>query len=385
MMKNKIAYLNDSFSNVINGTGIDKFKGIKKYLSTESIKNNRIEKVEEEITIDKRPSRANVQPKCGDVLFARMQNTEKVIIIDERIEKDYIFSTGFMSIKPKEDVLDSNYLSFFFKSKYFNRQKDKLCNGGTQKALNNKSAENITFPLPDFDQQKQIAKTLDKAQELIDLRKESIAKLDELAKSIFIDMFGDPVSNHKGWEVKKLGKLMKVRRGASPRPISQFTGGTIPWIKIGDATKGSNLYIEKTKEHIIEEGKSKSVYLEKGSLVFANCGVSLGFCRILKIDGCIHDGWLSFEELDKSINSIFILNLINHSTQKLRDSASGGTQPNLNTSIMKDFDIYLPPIELQNKFASIIEKIEEQKSLYEKELGKLEENFQALLQQSFGE
>jgi type I restriction enzyme, S subunit len=346
-----------------------------------------------------------IKNKKIDVLYPYYGATKQVGYIDDYIFDDELILLGedgvmFYDIsKPKAYLIkgkswvnnhahvlkinntkaNTNYVLYYLN--IFNYQ--GYVSGSTRLKLNKSKMSEIPIPLPTLEKQNQIAKTLDKANELVELRKESITKLDALAKSIFIDMFGDPVSNPKKWEEVKLGTLMKIRRGASPRPIANFIGDDIPWIKIGDGTKGSTLYIENTKVKIISEGKNKSVYLKKGSLIFANCGVSLGFCRILKIDGCIHDGWLSFEDIDSKLNDIFVLKLINNSTKRLQDSASGGTQPNLNIDIMKNFIIYLPPINLQNKFAKIIEKIEEQKKLYTQELEKLQENFDALLQKSF--
>ena len=98
-----------------------------------------------------------------------------------------------------------------------------------------------------------------------------------------------------------------ISRGGSPRPIADFLGGTIPWIKIGDATDGDEFFITKTKEHIIAEGLSKTRLISKGSVVFANCGVSLGFARILKIDGCIHDGWLAFMDINEKLKITVIV------------------------------------------------------------------------------
>lgn len=348
-----------------------------------------------------------IKNKKIDVLYPYYGATKQVGYIDDYIFDDELILLGedgvmFYDIsKPKAYLIkgkswvnnhahvlkinntkaNTNYVLYYLN--IFNYQ--GYVSGSTRLKLNKSKMSEIPIPLPPLEKQNQIAKTLDKANELVELRKESITKLDALAKSIFIDMFGDPVSNPKKWEEVKLGTLMKIRRGASPRPIANFIGDDIPWIKIGDGTKGSTLYIENTKVKIISEGKNKSVYLKKGSLIFANCGVSLGFCRILKIDGCIHDGWLSFEDIDSKLNDIFVLKLINNSTKRLQDSASGGTQPNLNIDIMKNFIIYLPPINLQNKFAKIIEKIEEQKTLYTQELEKLQINFDALLQKSFQE
>ena len=101
---------------------------------------------------------------------------------------------------------------------------------------------------------------------------------------------------------------MSIRRGSSPRPIEQFLGGTINWIKIGDATNDDDIYISHCADKIIEGGLKKTVYLKAGSLIFANCGVSLGFARILKIDGCIHDGWPSLADVPEDrLDKLFLL------------------------------------------------------------------------------
>ena len=90
----------------------------------------------------------------------------------------------------------------------------------------------------------------------------------------------------KGWRKVKLGEVVKVKRGASPRPIMKFLGGNIPWVKISDATGISSRFINNTKEKIIKEGKKKSVFLPKGSLILANSG-QVGFPKLLGVDGCI--------------------------------------------------------------------------------------------------
>jgi hypothetical protein len=181
-----------------------------------------------------------------------------------------------------------------------------------------------------------------------------------------------------------MDKLMKIVRGGSPRPIDKFLGGIYPWIKIGDATQGDDIYIHKTQEYIIEEGLKKTRLLPAGSLIFANCGVSLGFARIVTFEGCIHDGWLAFFDIqEKLLNKIFILKALNQITQYFRNLAPDGTQPNLNTGIMKRFELIIPPIALQNQFAAIVEKVEGIKSLYQASLTDLETLYGALSQKAF--
>ncbi len=242
----------------------------------------------------------------------------------------------------------------------------------------------IKIPLPPLSTQKEIAEKLDKADVLRKKDQELLAQYDELAQAIFIDMFGDPVKNEKGWEKSKLENLMQIRRGASPRPIDKFIGEDVNWIKIGDATDGDNIYIDSSKVKITFEGAKKSVFLKKGSMIFANCGVSLGFSRILNIDGCIHDGWLSFENIqEEKINKLYLLKAINFLTEYFRQTAPDGTQPNLNTNIMKNFEISVPPLSLQNQFVQKIKNIEAQKALAKKQAQESEDLFQALLQESF--
>jgi type I restriction enzyme, S subunit len=242
----------------------------------------------------------------------------------------------------------------------------------------------IQIPLPPLATQKRIAEILDAADALRRKDQELVKKYDELAQAIFIDMFGDPLKNEKGWEKVKMEKLMKIVRGGSPRPIDKFLGGKYPWIKIGDATKGDDVYLNSTREHIIEEGLSKTRLLPAGSLIFANCGVSLGFARIITFEGCIHDGWLAFSNFDDlKINKIFLLKALNSITQYFRDSAPEGIQPNLNTGIIKDFELILPPLSLQNKFELILNSFKGIKENAECNFKNSNQLFDSIIQKAF--
>lgn len=213
--------------------------------------------------------------------------------------------------------------------------------GATREAINKQQIESLDVIFPPIELQNQFADFV-----------------KEVDKSRFVEMFGDIISNDKNWNSKPLKELCDISRGASPRPISDYLGGTIPWIKIGDATIGDSIYINSTKEHIIKEGVRKSRFIKKGSLIFANCGVSLGFCRIINFDGCIHDGWLAFQNIDTSLNKIFLLTTINQMTGYFRKIAPGGTQPNLNTDIVGNYIQVVPPLELQNQFADFVKEVD---------------------------
>lgn len=133
----------------------------------------------------------------------------------------------------------------------------KYHTGATIPHIYFKDYKNEYLYLPPLEIQTQIAKNLDLASDLVKLYQTKLEELDSLIQSVFYDMFGDPVINDKGWEVEKLGDICKIYRGASPRPIEQYLCGVIPWIKIGDATNGDNIFISHTKEKVTENGAKK--------------------------------------------------------------------------------------------------------------------------------
>ena len=281
------------------------------------------------------------------------------------------------------DKIYNRYLYHFLKNNtdYLN----SLGRGATFKEISKGIVENIEIPLPSLDDQRKIAAVLDKVSDLIAKRRQQLDKLDEMVKAKFVEMFGDININDKGWKVQPLGELCTIVRGGSPRPIEKYLGGNIPWIKIGDATSGENIYLYSTKEHIIQDGISRSRLVKAGSLIFANCGVSLGFARIITFDGCIHDGWLAMEDINLQLDKVFLLHTLNQMTEHFRKIAPAGTQPNLNTAIMKEYKQIVPPMQLQKEFILFVEQTEKTKNTISCSLEQMETLKKALMQEYFGE
>ena len=196
-------------------------------------------------------------------------------------------------------------------------------------------------------------------------------------------MFGDVVNNSMNWPTARLGALCSIVRGGSPRPIDKYLGGQIPWIKIGDASVGDTTYLTKTKEHIKPAGLSKTRIVRPGSLIFANCGVSLGFARIVTFEGCIHDGWLALNNISEKLNKVFLLKALNNMTEHFRRIAPSGTQPNLNTDIMKRHIQVIPPISLQEQFVSFAEKADKLAFAVRKSLETAEKLYRQQLSEAF--
>ena len=304
----------------------------------------------------------------GDIIIEKSGGSDKFpvgrVIYFDGEENTYLFNnfTGLLRVKNRELW----YTKYVFYSLFFNYKR-----GGTR-AFENKTTGLHNLKTDEYvrryevtersrNEQILICEKLDRAYSIIKSRQLELLLLDELIKARFVEMFGDININDKNWSCEPLGDLCTIVRGGSPRPIEQFLGGDVPWIKIGDATDGDNIYLSSTKEHIIQEGVNKSRLVKSGSLIFANCGVSLGFARIITFDGCIHDGWLAMEDIDERLDKVFLLQALNQMTEHFRAIAPAGTQPNLNTTIMKAYKQVIPPIELQRNFIRFADQVDKSK------------------------
>lgn len=160
------------------------------------------------------------------------------------------------------------------------------------------------------------------------------------------------------WSWTKIGNITEVVRGGSPRPKGdpRYFGGSIPWIMIADVSKERGKYLTKTRESVTELGSTKSRFLKAGSLILSNSG-TVCVPKILRIDGCIHDGFVSFTTLPNSISKDFLYYWFEFIRPRIiRENKQGITQVNLNTTIVRNIDVPIPPTSEQYR---IVEKIEE--------------------------
>lgn len=321
-------------------------------------------------------------PQKDDILLAKNGTTGVAAIVD----RDEVFDiyVSLALIRPNQKKVIPRYLLYAINSDSTKRYFRSHLKGVGVPNLHLIHIRETPINVPNIQAQLQIVKKLDKVSDLIAKRRQQLDKLDTLVKARFVEMFGDINVNNKGWAIQPLGELCTIVRGGSPRPIEKFLGGDVPWIKIGDATDGESIYLHSTKEHIIREGVSKSRMVKAESLIFANCGVSLGFARIITFDGCIHDGWLAMEDIDARLDKVFLLQALNQMTEHFRKIAPAGTQPNLNTSIMKTYKQIIPPMKLQKDFIAFIEQVDKSKLTIQRSCKALETLKKSLMQHYFG-
>lgn len=363
------------------------FAGTKRYLATGDLSGDQINEGIVEVDYDNKPSRADLLVEKGNILVARMQATNKVLLIDENSE-DLIVSTGFLTLSPK-DVFNERYLAHYFRSSMFQRDKDKFCSGATQKAINNGSFEKLKVPKYSLGEQKSISNRLDHADSLRQKRKEQLILLDDYLKSVFLEMFGDPVTNEKNWLLsvgQDYSDLITV--GVVVRPASYYVDkGVIALRSLN--IKPNRIDLQNIVYFSEESSKgvlAKSI-LKQGDVVVVRTGLT-GTAAVVsqELDGsnCI-DLIIVRPKKDK-LNPFYLTFLLNSDIGKKLISSKevGGIQKHFNVGAIKNIQIPLPPIDMQNKFASIVKQVEQTKQKMRESLNEMDNHFNALMQRCFG-
>lgn len=238
---------------------------------------------------------------------------------------------------------------------------------------------NIEINLPPFARQHHIAATLDKANELIALRKKQLQELDTLAESVFYDMFGDPVKNEEGWECEPVISHTSCIVPGRDKPKS-FTGD-IPWVTTAELNHLGYTFQSSIGLNEDEVNEVRAKIIPKGSVIIT-CVGDLGVVSIAGNRMVINQQLHAFQCLD-NLNNIFLAYCLSYRKDYMYKMASNTTVPYMNKSICNSIPILLPPLSLQTRFASIIEKIEEQKAQVRKALQESEDLFQRLMQDLF--
>lgn len=254
---------------------------------------------------------------------------------------------------------------------------DSYISGAIIRKLTQASLRNIDIPLPPKSTQLAIVSELDKINELIRLKKEQLKDFDNLAQSLFYEMFGDPVENEKGWEVKKLNDICDVRDGThdSPKYLqnSEYILITSKNIVNGSIDFENVNYI--SEEDYIKINKRSKV--DNGDIIMPMIG-TIGNPIIAHIDGthkfCIKNVALIKFLADSTVNNMFIVNLMRCSSfsSYLLNQNKGGTQKFVALGAIRKLPIPLPPLSLQRLFAQRIEQIEREKSEVQKSIQDLE-------------
>lgn len=315
----------------------------------------------------------------GDILISVRAPVGAVNICNQKS----IIGRGLAAIRPSSE-LDEKFLYYWLKAN--ERQIDALGTGSTFKAITQDTLKKIEVPLPPLDDQIRIAHLLGKVEGLIAQRKQHLQQLDDLLKSVFLEMFGDPARNEKGWTPTTIGELTNdVKYGTS----ASAQGGQYKYLRMNNITENGYWDFGSLKYIDVDDKDFQKYSIRKGDLVFnrTNSKELVGKTAVYDRDEpVVIAGYLIRVRFDDRTNPWFVWGHLNSNFGKTRlfnlcRNIVG--MANINAQELKAIPILRPPVELQNQFATIVEKVEAIKSRYQKSLADLEALYGALSQQAF--
>lgn len=324
----------------------------------------------------------------GDILFCLRGSLGKRAIVKD---VNYGAIASSLVIIRSKNVLLNRYLFHYLGSQTVQNLITKNDNGSSQPNLSAKSVSDFSIPIPSREEQERIVEELDCLSGVIEKKREQLRELDALAQSIFYQMFGDPITNEKGWEVKKLKNITsKIGSGATPKGGNEsYKDEGISLIR--SLNIHNNLFVYKDLAHIDDEQADalKNVVVEDGDVLLNITGASVARCCVVPNDVLParvnqHVAIIRPKELE---NNIFICYQFtsNAFQQELLSigKSNGATREALTKGQLEELDIIVPPLTLQEEFAEKIEKIEQQKKLISQSIKETEDLFNSRMSYYF--
>ncbi|WP_274475390.1 restriction endonuclease subunit S [Mangrovimonas aestuarii] len=333
----------------------------------------------------------------GDIIIEKSGGSPKqpvgrVVFFNE--EGVYLCNNFTSILRPKKDKVFPRYLHYLLYGSHrfgvtgmFQNKTTGIINLQLPRYINK-----LEIPLPDLDTQKRIAQILDDAAALRDKTKQLLEEYDKLAQSIFLDMFGDPVINPKGWQEQKMKVLTsKIGSGSTPK------GGKDAYKMEGISLIRSlnihdNCFKNKDLAFIddAQAAKLKNVIIEENDVLLNITGASVARCAIVPkeiLPARVNQHVSILRVKREELNPVFLLHLVISPNVKVKllgiGTRNGATREAITKEQLQNFEIPIPPIDLQNQFADKIALIEQQKELAKQELKEAEDLFNCLLQKAF--
>lgn len=257
---------------------------------------------------------------------------------------------------------------------------------GVKPGLNRNDVYSISVKIPELiAEQKRIAQVIDAAETLCQKRKQAIGLLDDYSKSVFLEMFGDPIANPKGWEIVKLEKIIKyIKYGTSTPPV--FSDAGKRFIRATNIDKGK-ISDEGIKFISVEEAsKITKCRLHAGDFLVVRSGVNAGDSAVVAEE--YHGDFAGYDliiRFNESVDPVFIgqMFLSTYLEKRIKPLTRRAAQPHINSDQVKQLKVILPPKKLQDNFSEIVKHTENLKQKMFAQSEELEKQFQVLMQKAF--
>jgi len=313
--------------------------------------------------------------------------TAKVSYVDDNFPYNQAsINEHLFRIKVNTKVALARYVFWYLFSDYGKKQILSDFRGATVGGISRGFLDKTEIPLPSLDEQQRIVELLDHADSLRQKRKQAIELLDQYLKSVFLDMFGEIKENPHGLETTKLENItLKITDGTHQPP--KFTEEGIPFIFISNITNNEiDLHTKKFISRDTYDELTRRTPIERNDILYTTVG-SYGNPAIVKTTEkfCFQRHIAHIKPDHEKTNLFFLYGMLNSPSIKTQadNKVKGIAQKTLNLSDLKQFDVFLPPFELQNKFANIVQNTENLRKKMLEQSEELDNQFQALMQKSF--
>jgi type I restriction enzyme S subunit len=328
------------------------------------------------------------QLRAGDIVFARTgATTGKSHLIDE-FPDGAVFASYLIRVRPKSDVLNPAFLSYFFRTSDYWQQVSGSAVGAAQLGFNATKLKQLVVPLPPLPEQQRIAEVLSKADRLPRLRHTARELSDTYLQSVFLEMFGDPMSNSRGWERTTVGEVLTFSQyGTSNKSNSEQEG--YPILGMGNITYSGEIDLTSLSYVELSEEEFKTLRLEPGDIIFnrTNSTELVGKTAHWNYEfNAVLASYLVKLKLKNDVLPDYFTVLLNTQYYKRlfqeRCKKAVG-QSNVSPTLLKEFPMLVPPLPLQQQFAHIVHKFERLRVQQREAERQSEHLFQALLRRAF--
>ena len=323
--------------------------------------------------------------KPGDFLLSNSMSFGRPYIL----KIDGCIHDGWLVLRDENNVFDKKFLYYYLSAPITYKKFKSMAVGGVVNNLNSDMVRKVRVPMPSQEEQHQLSDRLDKVSNLIFLRKQQLAKLDELVKARFVEMFGEPVSNPMAWEKKNLQDVCyKLTDGTHFSPESYDEGDykyiTAKNIK-SDGFDFSNItYVPESVHRTIYERCNP----ELGDVLYIKDGATTGIAMVnsLEEEFSLLSSVALLKQNRKVIDGRFLCGVLNNAEmyKSIRSNMGGVAITRLTIAKLQKIMVIVPPLPLQKQFAAFVERVDQQKQTVQQSLEKLELMKKALMQEYFG-
>ena len=332
--------------------------------------------------------------KKGDILICASSGSKNLVGKAACLEEDRKLTFGAFCKVLRTDSVNHGFFKHYFFSPSYRSTISSLSAGANINNIRAEDLDNLLIPLPPLEEQKHIAAVLDKCTALIAKHKRMLEKYDTLVKSRFIEMFGDPATNPKGWKIIKLAdSVITLPQNGMYKPQSDYVNnlsGT-PILRIDGFYEGKISDWGSLKRLTCSNDDIKKYHLNEGDIVInrVNSIEYLGKCahiQGLKETTVYESNMMRMHFDDNRFNPVYVTKLLCSNFiygQILNHAKKAVNQASINQKDVLDFDLYLPPLPLQNDFATFVQQIDKSKFAVQKSLEKAETLYKSLMQKYF--